>query len=465
MEDPILQVTLGEKGEFLFNYKTENSNSKTFNYAKSFNNGFAFVYKEQEWDIIDFEFKSVLESLKHNEIIKLALKNVLPKDYFYIKNYRIVNNLIISVDFLKLKGELIKKFPITGPGGHFLQPWNTYYLWNYLQQSIFVINIYKEELTFSFIEDITLPGDGVIGVKPYSKKWRYISIENFNDHKFDDYLFECEIETAYQFVDGLAKVKVNGMYGFIDLNGKFVIPPIYDDARSFSDGKAAIAIANCRKFKNDTNNYYSDFRWNFINRLNQPLLSKNTEGLTKIKDGRYYYFENRFSFNDYSRLVLYDDKYGPEYYSGRISTSYGNEVRIHWFNCEALGQLSPAYLIDLLTAQKSEELGFKRWYVIAREKLLEAYKVFRYSFLEIYLPIDTKHVDFDTTQTEIDFINNSNSLEKKYGEKYISGKWKSKQDDYNQLDEDFNNDFETDWTHYNDNLDLDQQSDEFWNQF
>ena len=49
-------------------------------------------------------------------------------------------------------------------------------------------------------------------------------------------------EQAHSFRDGLALVKINGKYGFIDTEGRFVIDPEYDDARSFSEGRALVGV-------------------------------------------------------------------------------------------------------------------------------------------------------------------------------------------------------------------------------
>ena len=43
------------------------------------------------------------------------------------------------------------------------------------------------------------------------------------------------------FSEGLACIKVNDKYGYIDKTGKFVIEPQFDFAQNFSDGLALIA--------------------------------------------------------------------------------------------------------------------------------------------------------------------------------------------------------------------------------
>ncbi len=468
MNEPILRIKLDNNADFRYSFTDEEGkiiNDSTYSFAKSFNDGNAFVYENYQWDVIDVNCKSVLDQLKHNYIIQIALENILPLDYFFLKNYRISENLIVSVDFLRLKRELLKLFPMKYEnGGYTVAPWRDNFHWNYSQQALFIINTSKDELCFSFVEDVTLPKDGIIGIKPYDREWRYISVDDFNAHNFENKAFECDVECAYQFCDGLAKVKVNGLYGFIDVAGNLVIPAIYDDARSFSEGFAAVAIANCRKKNDDNSNYYSDLRWNFIDNSNRQILSTSKEKLTKLKEGDFYYYDSSATYNKYNCACFDDEKMNAmiplNKYSGIIDTHSIQSHNVHWAKCEALGQLSPAYLVDLLTGQNSEELGFKRWFVLAEEKSSYAYYVLNRLFFN--LPISTIDVDFDTTQLEFDYIKNINSLQIKYGETYSSGNWKSKLErTYFSTDEEF----ETDWTNYDDNLDMDQQSDEFWNQF
>jgi hypothetical protein len=467
MNIPKLRIKMGEDSTFRYIFTNEQDeiiNSQTFSFVKSFNDEYAFVYENQQWDIIDSDCKSVLKRLKHKNIIQIALDNIIPQDCFFLKNYKIEQNLVVSVDFLRVKKELEKLFPFKWNQGEERAPWRNYFHWNYSQQALFVINISRDELCFSFIEDITLPGNNLIGIKPYDEHWRYISVADFNEHKFENMAFECKIEHAYQFIGGLAKVKTNGLFGFIDLNGSFAIPANYDDARSFNEGLAAVAIANCRKQKGSNNKYFSDLRWNFIDISNRPILPSSHDMLTKKKDGDFYYYNSIYT-NEWYNCACFDNKKMKEKilfrkYGEITSTCDIKFYNAHWAIGEALGQLSPAYLVDLLTGQLSEELGFKRWYVLARNESMEAYSIIQY--LSCNLPVETLDIDFDTTQTEFDYIIGINSIFIKYGEKYISDKWKAKKErtNYSEVDE-----FETDWTYYNDNLDMDQQSDDFWNQF
>lgn len=48
------------------------------------------------------------------------------------------------------------------------------------------------------------------------------------------------IRVAWPFTEGLALIKKNGKYGFIDKRGEIVIPPTFDAALPFSEGLAAV---------------------------------------------------------------------------------------------------------------------------------------------------------------------------------------------------------------------------------
>ena len=49
---------------------------------------------------------------------------------------------------------------------------------------------------------------------------------------------------ASDFSEGLAAVKLNGKYGFIDKTGKEIIPLKYDFANCFSEGLALVRLNN-----------------------------------------------------------------------------------------------------------------------------------------------------------------------------------------------------------------------------
>ena len=56
--------------------------------------------------------------------------------------------------------------------------------------------------------------------------------------------FELEINDARGFSEGLAAVKIDTLWGFIDINGNWKIKPKYRLANSFNSGKAKVLVRN-----------------------------------------------------------------------------------------------------------------------------------------------------------------------------------------------------------------------------
>ena len=55
-------------------------------------------------------------------------------------------------------------------------------------------------------------------------------------------------DNVWSFSEGLARVKLNGKWGFIDKSGKEIIPCIYDEAWSSSEGLACVELNGKRGF-------------------------------------------------------------------------------------------------------------------------------------------------------------------------------------------------------------------------
>ena len=70
----------------------------------------------------------------------------------------------------------------------------------------------------------------------FSENWKY-------GYKKDDVVVIPAIyDDAMDFSEGLAAVKLNDNYGFIDYSGNEVIPFKYDFAYSFENGKAGVKL-------------------------------------------------------------------------------------------------------------------------------------------------------------------------------------------------------------------------------
>ena len=51
-------------------------------------------------------------------------------------------------------------------------------------------------------------------------------------------------DDSFFFVEGLAKVKKDGKFGFIDTRNQVVIPIQFDNAQDFNHGKAYVELNN-----------------------------------------------------------------------------------------------------------------------------------------------------------------------------------------------------------------------------
>ena len=66
-----------------------------------------------------------------------------------------------------------------------------------------------------------------------------MSADNKNNFKW---IKEIRYEQIRPYSDGLSAFKQNDKWGFIDVNGKVVISPVYDDCQDFSNGVAAVKM-------------------------------------------------------------------------------------------------------------------------------------------------------------------------------------------------------------------------------
>ena len=67
-------------------------------------------------------------------------------------------------------------------------------------------------------------------------------------------IIQCQYDWVYSFYEGFAMVKLNNKWGFINQEGKEVIPCKYDDTHSFNENYY-IGKINNKYFLIDKNNY------------------------------------------------------------------------------------------------------------------------------------------------------------------------------------------------------------------
>ena len=127
------------------------------------------------------------------------------------------------------------------------------------------INKLGEELTPFYDEIGTFSKDGIVKVRLGKKEglvYRtgeilvpltsqitgYIVTVKINGKEYRVLVGKEEVVTlskyddVWDFSEGLARVKLNNKWGFIDKTGKEVIPLIYDEVRDFSEGLACVKL-------------------------------------------------------------------------------------------------------------------------------------------------------------------------------------------------------------------------------
>ena len=60
----------------------------------------------------------------------------------------------------------------------------------------------------------------------------------------------CKYDNAVPFNEGLASVELNGKFGFVDKSGSLVIPCKYDVANSFDNGRSLVFLNGKRGYVN-----------------------------------------------------------------------------------------------------------------------------------------------------------------------------------------------------------------------
>lgn len=64
----------------------------------------------------------------------------------------------------------------------------------------------------------------------------------FCDRFYAANVIKYQFDTTMAFTDGLARIRQNGKYGFIDNTGKLIITPKYESAEAFAEGFAAVML-------------------------------------------------------------------------------------------------------------------------------------------------------------------------------------------------------------------------------
>lgn len=80
---------------------------------------------------------------------------------------------------------------------------------------------------------------------------------------------ETEDKKERHFCDGLALVKIDGKYGFMDRSGKLVAPPKFDNADDFSGGRALVRINGKFGFIDTSGNFVVKPKFYWVGEFNE----------------------------------------------------------------------------------------------------------------------------------------------------------------------------------------------------
>ncbi|WP_139796242.1 WG repeat-containing protein [Sporomusa malonica] len=107
-------------------------------------------------------------------------------------------------------------------------------------------------------------------------------------------------EDVLPFSEGMAPVKVNGKWGFIEKNGYITIAPRYDDVRQFSEGLAAVKFGNYWGYIDKSGQWVIEPAYLDGGKYDKDLTMQFENGLAEVYAKR--------SENNYSKVFI--DKKG-----------------------------------------------------------------------------------------------------------------------------------------------------------
>lgn len=108
------------------------------------------------------------------------------------------------------------------------------------------------------------------GLTP-ARRWDGRSIWDFYDAD-GAVTFSVAADDAWAPRHGLARVRVDGRYGFVDLDGRYVVNPGLNDARDFREGLARVKTTG--------------WQWGFMDRDGQIVVAPRWGSLGDLYDGR-----------------------------------------------------------------------------------------------------------------------------------------------------------------------------------
>lgn len=166
---------------------------------------------------------------------------------------------------------------------------------------------YIIEPTFTFAGDFS---EGLAVVRTKEDKFGFID-------KTGKFVIQSTFNWAGSFSEGLACVFINGKYGFINKNGEIVIKARFTDAKEFSEGLACVKIGGRVRERSfgmqlitttnaDRNYGYIDKTGRILFKLKADNAYSFSEGLARIA------IEGNEGFIDKTGKIVIETKYGGQ---------------------------------------------------------------------------------------------------------------------------------------------------------
>ena len=159
----------------------------------------------------------------------------------------------------------------------------------------FKINVAEfvpEKLKFYYADVIIKIGDEeidtckrIISKVTYNGRNCNLNYESRNETEYETVIWHKSpfiYDNCGIYNEGLVPAKLNGWYGFVDKNGKVVIPFEYNDAEEFSNGLAPVVEV--------------DDKWSFIDKTGHNVLVTDYYTVHNFKEGRAFVQNKRNSW-------------------------------------------------------------------------------------------------------------------------------------------------------------------------
>lgn len=154
--------------------------------------------------------------------------------------------------------------------------------------------------------------EGLLAVMTEDRLWGYINREG-------DEVIPTLFQEAKSFTEGLAAVSSNGKWGYIGPQGDVVIPLMYDGAEAFSEGRAAVNLGADRPVLLDPDDPegptgVESGRWGYIDKTGQWVVKPKYVVAFAFEDGKAY-------VDDEQKGPLWIDRQGRVVAAGQESTA------------------------------------------------------------------------------------------------------------------------------------------------